>query len=102
MFFWFCLDVQREEWHFIYLGKGKTDYTGNEFVTLTAYYKNWTMFADISPHQNKKAISQFYHKKYFWLKMNVRYPMGVLQSFSIKNVFYDKMDLRLFYFDVTI
>ena len=34
--------------------------------------------------------------------MNVRYPMGVLHSFSIKNVFYDKMDLRPFYFDVTI
>ena len=26
--------------------------------------------------------------------------MGVLHSFSIKNIFYDKMDLRLFYFHV--
>ena len=26
----------------------------------------------------------------------------VLYSFSIKNIFYDKMDLRLFYFRVTI
>ena len=26
--------------------------------------------------------------------------MGVLHSFSIKNIFYDKMDLRVFYFDV--
>ena len=34
--------------------------------------------------------------------MNVRHPMGVLHSFSIKNIFYDKMDLRLFYFGVTI
>ena len=34
--------------------------------------------------------------------MNVRYPMGVFISFSIKNIFYDKMDLRLFYFHVTI
>ena len=33
--------------------------------------------------------------------MNVR-PMGVLHSFSIKNIFDDKMDLRLFNFDVTI
>ena len=32
--------------------------------------------------------------------MNVRHPMGVLNSFSIKNTFYDKMNLRLFYFDV--
>ena len=32
--------------------------------------------------------------------MNVRQPMGVLHSFFIKNMFYDKMDLRLFYFDV--
>ena len=28
--------------------------------------------------------------------------MGVLYSLSIKNIFYDKMDLRLFYFRVTI
>ena len=34
--------------------------------------------------------------------MNVRYPMGVLHSFSIKNIVYDKTDLRLFYFDVAI
>ena len=34
--------------------------------------------------------------------MNVRHPMGVLHSFSIKKFFYDKMDLRLFYFDVPI
>ena len=32
--------------------------------------------------------------------MNVRHLMCVLHSFSIKNIFYDKMDLRLFYFDV--
>ena len=32
--------------------------------------------------------------------MNVKHPMGVLHSFSIKNIFYDTMDLRLFYFDV--
>ena len=35
--------------------------------------------------------------------MNVRHPIGVLHSFSIKNIFYDKMDLGLFYltcFDV--
>ena len=34
--------------------------------------------------------------------MNVRHPMGVLHSFSIKDIFYDKMDLRLFYFNVKI
>ena len=39
--------------------------------------------------------------------MNVRHPMsvlsslGVLHAFSIKNIFYDKIDLRRFYFDVT-
>ena len=32
--------------------------------------------------------------------MNVRHQ-DVLHSFSIKNIFYDKMDLRLFYFDMT-
>ena len=34
--------------------------------------------------------------------MNVINPMGVLQSFSLKNIFYDKMDLRIFYFHVTM
>ena len=29
--------------------------------------------------------------------MNVRHPEGVLHSFSIKNISYDKMDLRLFF-----
>ena len=29
--------------------------------------------------------------------MNVRHLMGVLHSFSIKNIFYDKMDLRLYF-----
>ena len=33
--------------------------------------------------------------------MNLRYPMGVLHSFSVKKTFDDKMDLRLFYFRVT-
>ena len=34
--------------------------------------------------------------------MNVKHPMGVLHSFSIKNIFCDKIELRLFYFRVTI
>ena len=29
--------------------------------------------------------------------MNITHPMGVLYSCSIKNIFYDKMDLRLFF-----
>ena len=33
--------------------------------------------------------------------MNLRHSMGALHSFSTKNIFYDKMDLRLFYFHVT-
>ena len=33
--------------------------------------------------------------------MNVRHPEGVSHSFSIKNIFYDKMDISLFYFCVT-
>ena len=30
--------------------------------------------------------------------MNARHTMGVLHSFSIKNIFYDKIDLWLFHF----
>ena len=33
---------------------------------------------------------------------NVRHPIDVLHSFSIKNIFCDKKDLRLFYFDEAI
>ena len=29
-------------------------------------------------------------------------PMGVLHSFSIKNIFHDQMDLKLLYFRMTI
>ena len=29
--------------------------------------------------------------------MIVRYPMGILHSFSIKKIFYEKMDLRIFF-----
>ena len=32
----------------------------------------------------------------------VRHPMGVLHSFSMRKQFYDKMDLTLFHFHVTI
>ena len=34
--------------------------------------------------------------------MNVRHPYGFLNLFSIKNIFHDKMDLKFFYFYVTI
>ena len=34
--------------------------------------------------------------------MNVRHSSGILHSFSIKNIFYDKMDLSVPYFRVTI
>ena len=44
----------------------------------------------------------FYHKRYFLWKMNVRHSMGVLHSFSIKNIFYYKIDLRLFHFHVAM
>ena len=31
--------------------------------------------------------------------MDVRHPMGALLSFSTKYIFYDKINVRLFYFD---
>ena len=34
--------------------------------------------------------------------MNARHPYSVLHSFSIKNILYDKMDVKLFYFHVAI
>ena len=50
----------------------------------------------ISSLENKKAFSPFYRKKCFWWQMNVTHPMGALHSFSIENIFYDKMDLTHF------
>ena len=32
--------------------------------------------------------------------MKVRHLMGLLHSFSIENIFYDRIDLKFFYFDV--
>ena len=34
--------------------------------------------------------------------MNLRHPMGVIHPFSIKNISYDEIDLKLFYFHGTI
>ena len=56
------------------------------------------LWLSISSRENKKALSPFYHKNYFWQKINVRHPLSVLDSFSIKNVFNDKMDFSLFLF----
>ena len=30
--------------------------------------------------------------------MSARHPVGALSSFSVKNIFYNKMEFRLFYF----
>ena len=34
--------------------------------------------------------------------LSIYYPQGVVHSFSTKKIFYDKMDLRPFYFCMTI
>ena len=34
--------------------------------------------------------------------LSIYYPQGVIHSFSTKKIFYDKMDLRPFYFYMTI
>ena len=43
--------------------------------------------------ENKKALSPFYQKKIL-----IENELGVLHSFSMKHIFYGKMNLRLFYF----
>ena len=42
-------------------------------AVIVELYGSWT----ISSHENKKALSPFYHKNYFWKKMNVRNSMDV-------------------------
>ena len=59
---------------------------------------------DLKPYWKSEKKPQFSRKALYRQrileKINVRHPMIVLHLFSIKNIFYDKMDLRLFYFDV--
>ena len=50
-------------------------------------------FENTFSHENKKSSSPFYHKNIF--------DRGILHSFSIKNILYGKIDLKLFYFHVT-
>ena len=45
-----------------------------------------------SSHENKRALSRFY-QKIFLIGNELSYPMGILHSFSIKNI-YDKIDLK--------
>ena len=47
-----------------------------------------------SPHENEKALSPSY-KKIFLIENERK---GALLSFSIKNIFYGKMDLSFFIF----
>ena len=48
------------------------------------WFKSWAYYVEIMDNtlsqENKKALSPFYHKKYFWWKINVRHHMGVLHS----------------------
>ena len=46
---------------------------------------------DKSSHENIKALSPFYDKKVFLVENQCKTP---IYSFSIKSIFYDKMDLR--------
>ena len=46
-------------------------------IVIAAVIVELCGWSTISSHENKKALRQFYHKKYFWKKMNVRHPMGL-------------------------
>ena len=53
---------------------------------------NTLSYMYISPHQNKKASSPFYYKKYFWRRFGVLVVKCLTFISFIKNIFYDKMD----------
>ena len=55
----------------------------------------------ISSHGNKNTLSPFYDK-IILIENECKTPVECLNLFSIKYSFYDKMDLRPFYFRVTI
>ena len=48
--------------------------------------------------ENKRALKPFHHKNYFWYKINAKQTMGALDSFSIKNLFCHKIELKIFLF----
>ena len=53
-------------------------------------------FIDISLHEDKRALSLFCYKKYFWSKMNVKTPIDCPTFILYQSTFYDKMDVTLF------
>ena len=54
-----------------------------------------------SSHENKKALSPFYLKKNL-IENEYRTPIGCLTCIFFQKKISDKIDLRLFYFHVTI
>ena len=50
------------------------------WVSWNLHLENWS-------YENTKALSPFYHKKYFWQKMNTRHFLGVLHYFLSKIIF---------------
>ena len=51
-------------------------------------------------YERKGVLRSFSIKNIFYGKIKLR--LGVLNSFSTRNIFYNKMELRFFYFCVTI
>ena len=64
-----------------------------KWVFYCCYFKDLTIFTNKLSHENKKAVSPFYHKNIFDRKW-----MQDTRRVSIKNNFYNKMDLRFFIF----
>ena len=67
-------------------------------VSVRFVFKN-----DISSHENKKILSLIYHEKIYLIENECKIPsIGCLTFIFHQKYFYDKMDLRVFYFHVTI
>ena len=55
------------------------------------FYSFKKSFTSIMSHENKKVLSPLYNKKIFLIENKCK----ATYSFFIKNIFFDKMDLRL-------
>ena len=84
--FWFHVKIE------LGLSKNKNHFVKLTLKGLRLFYFLVCLVFDHFMGLVLKGLSPFYHF--------IIHYMGVLHSFSIKNIFYDKMDLRLFYFHV--
>ena len=79
-----------------------------QFIFVVShYFRQWLIIISFTDYFRMKVLTTKISTFSFLMKSSCRHikikkPKGVFHSFSIKNIFYDKMTLRLFYLDEAI